>query len=76
MFSFLTQNVNAEFVFFFDTEGCDLTYGNICYTYHSNPLIWQDATDACIALGGHLVDIEDEHENELLRTIGNGKFWI
>ena len=50
----------------YQTDACDVRYGNICYTYHSNRLTWQQASDACVALGGQLVDIEDDTEHEML----------
>ena len=56
-----------------EISGCDLTYGNICYTHHNNRLTWQQASDACSEFGGHLVDIEDDGEQEILSTIGNCK---
>ena len=50
------------------TDGYDLTYGGICYTFHNVELTWHQATQACESEGAHLVDIEDTAENELIAT--------
>ena len=58
------------FVYF--AAGCDATYGNICYTYHNTQVTWQQASDACVALGAQLIDIEDEKENEIMHFMISG----
>ena len=50
-------------------DGCDTTYGNICYTYHDSTETWPNAFDACIELGAYLADIEDSIENDIVQSI-------
>ena len=40
------------------------------------PLTRQQTSDACAGLGGHLVDLEDVGEQEILSTIGNCKYTL
>ena len=71
---------NATPIYIHIVEGCDATYGNICYTHHTSGATWQQASDACEALGAQLVDIEDERENEIILSMITGKipslFWL
>ena len=44
-------------------------YGTICYTYHTVSATWQQASEACVALGAQLADVEDARENEIIFSI-------
>ena len=48
-----------SFFLFSFTDGCDLTCGGICYTFHNVEVPWKQAAQACEAKGTHLVDIEN-----------------
>ena len=54
------------------STGVDLTqYGNHCYQFDPNEVIWQEAEYTCRTRGGHLVDIENQAVNDFIRTFVN-----
>ena len=55
-------------------SNCDARYGNICYELHSDTVLtWALAKSTCSLLGGRLVDIEDEKENEIVSALAGSK---
>jgi cysteine-rich repeat protein len=72
------------------TVSCDRTLGFVCEQvppiirpedHHAyRPLYarvsWFDARDDCVRLGGHLVTIDDQAENDFVSTLTPGEFWI
>lgn len=52
-------------------------YNGHKYKYYDDQLSWNEAQEKCEDLGGYLVCISDQNENEFIRTLCNGKEgWI
>ena len=52
-----------------------LTRSVRCYVVVHTSLTWQEARSACEALNGHLVTIESQEENDVMRKLKFSKFY-
>ena len=43
-----------------------------CYVYVSDSMNWQEASDYCNDMGGHLADVHDADTDEFLREVVYG----
>ncbi|XP_060565849.1 neurocan core protein-like isoform X2 [Ruditapes philippinarum] len=64
-----------------ETENCPANwylFQGSCYFRSTKALEWLKAEEDCIALGGHLVEITSEEENNFTKSIlsGGSRFWI
>ena len=48
-------------------------FGGSCYIVEEDRLTWADARDRCVQLGGHLVIIESEAEDQFVFELAEGK---
>lgn len=57
-----------------------LSYNGHYYKIYDEGMIWNDAKNFCESLGGHLVTITSENENDFIKSLiknGNrGSYWI
>ena len=56
------------------SDVCAGRHGNSCYIVVNEELTWQQASNRCQAMGGHLATIESKEENEAVRRIVASKF--
>ena len=54
---------------------CDEVYVDSCYVVVHTSLTWQEARSACEAFNGHLVTIESQEENDVMRKLKFSKFY-
>jgi len=47
-----------------------------CYKNGEKTLNWQDAENHCKQEGGHLASVNSKEENDFIRTISSGVFWL
>ena len=52
---------------------CDAGFGGSCYILEVYLMTWADARDRCVALGGHLVIIGSEAEDQVVYGLTQGK---
>ena len=45
---------------------CDSVFGGSCYIMEAELLTWADARARCVQLGGHLVIIESQSEDQFI----------
>jgi len=60
---------------FFCPDGWKKFYQN-CYNFVEKTLNWQDAENHCKQEGGHLASVNSKEENDFIRTISSGWFWL
>ena len=54
---------------------CDEVYVDSCYVVVHTSLTWQEARSACEALNGHLVTIESQEENDVIKNLKGSKYY-
>ena len=54
---------------------CDATHLSSPYVIVFESLTWQGARSRCVSMGGHLVTIESQKENDLINNIKASKFY-
>ncbi len=59
-----------------DNGGGDVLFNGHCYSYFPTKLAWNDANNACLIVGAHLVDIESAAENAAIKGIVQSDSWI
>ena len=52
---------------------CDAVLDDSCYMAQAELLTWDDARARCVQLGGHLVIIESEDEQQFVANLTRGK---
>ncbi|XP_070823071.1 C-type lectin domain family 1 member B-like [Chaetodon trifascialis] len=52
------------------------SYLSSCYQLSTEEKSWRHAKDDCVAKGAHLVTLNDEWEEGVLRTLGSSVVWI
>lgn len=64
-------------------ESCDQVPGSVvaelnghCYRVNETKLDFHAASDACEAVGGHLITIASEAENDFTRDLHDGEHWL
>ena len=58
------------------SDVCDGRYHRSCYTIVSDDLTHQNARSRCQSMGGDLVTIESKAENDIIKRIVAGKFYM
>ena len=51
---------------------CDAVLGTSCYIVEEQVLTWEAASARCVELGGHMVIIESEDENQVITGLIQG----
>ena len=54
---------------------CEAVYADSCYVIVFKSLTWKSARSRCEGMGGHLVTIESQEENDLINNIRASKFY-
>ena len=54
---------------------CDAVYADSCYVIVSESLTWTSARSSCETIGGHLVTIDSQEENDVIHNIAVSKFY-
>jgi len=47
-----------------------------CYNFVEKTLSWKNAENHCKQEGGHLASVNSKEENDFIRTISSGVFWL
>ena len=47
-----------------------------CYNFVAKSLNWQEAENYCRKKGGHLASVNSKVENDFIRKISSGWFWL
>ena len=69
-------NVSFNFTVFVSASAvCDAMYAGSCYVIVSESLTWTSARSSCETIGGHLVTIDSQEENDVIHNIAVSKFY-
>jgi cysteine-rich repeat protein len=74
--NFCSPTCKKECTFGASAGGSDLLFAGHCYSVFPTAVTWEDASNACLIVGGHLVTIESAAENNALKAKVTADSWI